>query len=145
MKRMLVVTLPPFSPCRVGEGKRAAISKQTWFTQKRVRSCIVFALGTEKVQTRQKMSKLDHFTVENVTNVSASWKLRGSNNFITFACVNHATYCEAGSMMIFSTVHSNVTAVALDCFYLCWRVDKFFEVLVNKVNPNFQEFIIKEE
>ena len=30
-------------PCRVGEGKRAAISKQTCFSQKRVRSYIVLA------------------------------------------------------------------------------------------------------
>ena len=30
-KRMLVLKLPPFFPCRVGEGKRAAISKQTCF------------------------------------------------------------------------------------------------------------------
>ena len=44
MKRMLILKLPPFFPCRVGEGKRAAISKQTCFSQKRVRSYIVLAL-----------------------------------------------------------------------------------------------------
>ena len=44
VKCMLVLKLPPFFPCRVDEGKRAAISKQTWFSQKRVRSYIVLAL-----------------------------------------------------------------------------------------------------
>ena len=39
VKRMLVLKLPPFFPSRVGEGKRAAISKQ-----KQVRSYIVLAL-----------------------------------------------------------------------------------------------------
>ena len=29
VKRMLVLKFPPFFPCRVGEGKRAANSKQT--------------------------------------------------------------------------------------------------------------------
>ena len=42
--RMLVLKLPPFFPCHVGEGKRAAISKQTCFSQKGVRSYIVLAL-----------------------------------------------------------------------------------------------------
>ena len=41
---MLFLKLPPFFPCRVGEGKRAAISKQTCFSQNRVRSYIVLAL-----------------------------------------------------------------------------------------------------
>ena len=41
---MLVLKLPPFFPCRVSEGKRAAISSQTCFSQKRVRSYIVLAL-----------------------------------------------------------------------------------------------------
>ena len=41
MKRMLGLKLPPFFLCRVGEGKRAAILNQTWFSQKRVRSSIV--------------------------------------------------------------------------------------------------------
>ena len=45
VKRMLVLKLPPFFPCRVAEGKRAAISKQTCFSQKRVRSYIVLALA----------------------------------------------------------------------------------------------------
>ena len=31
-------------PCCVGEEKRAAISKQTYVSQKRVRSCIALAL-----------------------------------------------------------------------------------------------------
>ena len=44
VKRMLVLKLPPFFPCRVGKGKRAAISKQTLFSQKRVRCYIVLAL-----------------------------------------------------------------------------------------------------
>ena len=44
MKRMLVLKLPTFFPCRVGEGEKAAISKQTSFSQKRVRSYIVLAL-----------------------------------------------------------------------------------------------------
>ena len=44
-KRMLVLKMPPFFPCRVvGDGKRAAISKQTCFSQKRVRSYIFLAL-----------------------------------------------------------------------------------------------------
>ena len=38
---MLVLKLPPFFPCRVGEGKRAAN-----FSQKRVRSYIVLTLGS---------------------------------------------------------------------------------------------------
>ena len=38
VKSMLVLKLPHFFPCREGEGKRAAISKQTCFSQKRVRS-----------------------------------------------------------------------------------------------------------
>ena len=42
---MFVLKLPPFFPCRVGEGKRAAISKQTCFSQKRVRSYTVLALN----------------------------------------------------------------------------------------------------
>ena len=42
---MLVLKLPLFSPCRVGEGKRAAIWKQTRSSQKRVRSYIVLALA----------------------------------------------------------------------------------------------------
>ena len=41
---MLALKLPPFFPCRVGEGKRAAISKQICVLQKRVRSYIVLAL-----------------------------------------------------------------------------------------------------
>ena len=45
VKRMIVLKLPPFFPCRVGEEKRAAISKQTCFSQKRVRSYIVLALN----------------------------------------------------------------------------------------------------
>ena len=42
VKRMLDLKLSPFFPCHghVGEGKRAAISKQTCFSQKRVRSYI---------------------------------------------------------------------------------------------------------
>ena len=35
-------------PFRVGEGERAATSKQTWFSQKRVRSYIVLALEHKK-------------------------------------------------------------------------------------------------
>ena len=51
---MLVLKLPPVFPCRVGEGKRAAISKQTCFSQKRVHSYIVLALGeTMFFSTRQ--------------------------------------------------------------------------------------------
>ena len=42
---MLVLKLPPYLPCRVGEGKRAVISKQTCSSQKRIRSYIVLALG----------------------------------------------------------------------------------------------------
>ena len=45
VKHILVLKLPPFSPCCIGEEKRAAISKQTCFSQKRVRSYIVLALG----------------------------------------------------------------------------------------------------
>ena len=45
---MLVLKLPPFFPCRVGEGKMAAISKQTCFSQKRVRPYIVLALAAEQ-------------------------------------------------------------------------------------------------
>ena len=44
MKSMPVLKLPPFIPCRVGEGKRAAISKETCFSQKRDRSYFVLAL-----------------------------------------------------------------------------------------------------
>ena len=44
-KCMLVLNLPRFFPYHVGGGKRAAISKQTCFSQKRVRSYIVLALG----------------------------------------------------------------------------------------------------
>ena len=44
VKSMLVLKLARFFPCRVGEGKRAAISKPTCFSQKRVRSYIVLAL-----------------------------------------------------------------------------------------------------
>ena len=44
VKRMLGLKLPPFFPCRVGEGKRTPITKQTCFSQKRVRSYIVLAL-----------------------------------------------------------------------------------------------------
>ena len=44
VKRMFILKLPPFFPCRVGERKRAAISKQTCDSQKRVRSYIVLAL-----------------------------------------------------------------------------------------------------
>ena len=43
-KRMSVLKLPPFFPCRVSEGKSAAISKQTCVSQKRARSYIVLAL-----------------------------------------------------------------------------------------------------
>ena len=50
VKRMLVLKLPPFFPCRVGEGERAAISKQTCFSQKRVHSCIVLALVSVKTE-----------------------------------------------------------------------------------------------
>ena len=49
VKRMLALKLPPFFPCRVGDGKRAAISKQTCFSQKRVRSYIVLALESKFV------------------------------------------------------------------------------------------------
>ena len=38
------VKLPPFFPCRFGERKRAAISKQKCFSQKRVSSHIALAL-----------------------------------------------------------------------------------------------------
>ena len=48
VKSMFVLKLPPIFPCRVGEGKSAAISKQTCFSQKRVRSYIVLALGYSK-------------------------------------------------------------------------------------------------
>ena len=44
VKGMLVFKLARYFPCRVGEGKRAANSKQTCFSQKRVRSYIVLAL-----------------------------------------------------------------------------------------------------
>ena len=44
MKRMLVLKLPPIFPCRVGERKMAAISKQTFISKKQVRSYIVLAL-----------------------------------------------------------------------------------------------------
>ena len=37
--------MPPFFPSRVGKRKRAAISKQSCFSQKRVRSYIVLALN----------------------------------------------------------------------------------------------------
>ena len=50
---------PPFSPCCVGEGKKAAISKQTCFSQKRVRSYIVLALGKKtKMAARDLMQIL---------------------------------------------------------------------------------------
>ena len=49
VKRMLVLNLPPFFPCRVGERKRAVISKQTCFSQKRVRSYNVLALEAEYI------------------------------------------------------------------------------------------------
>ena len=42
--RMPVLKLPIFFPCRVDGGKRAAISNQTCFSQKRVRSYNVLAL-----------------------------------------------------------------------------------------------------
>ena len=44
VNRMLVLKLPPFFHCRADEGKRAANSKQIFFSQKRVRSYIVLAL-----------------------------------------------------------------------------------------------------
>ena len=44
VKRMLILKLPSFFPCRFGEGKRAVISKQTCFSQKQIRSYIVLAL-----------------------------------------------------------------------------------------------------
>ena len=44
VKCMLVLKLTPFFPCRVGEGKRAAISKLACVSQKRILSCIVLAL-----------------------------------------------------------------------------------------------------
>ena len=52
-KRMIVLKLPPFFPCCVGQGKRAAISIQTRASQKRVPSYIVLALGHDMtVRTR---------------------------------------------------------------------------------------------
>ena len=47
VKNMLFSKLPRFFPCRVGEGKSAAISKQTCFSQNRVSSYIVLTLGSE--------------------------------------------------------------------------------------------------
>ena len=44
MKHIFVLTLPQFFPCHVGERKRAAISKQTFVSKKRVLSYIVLAL-----------------------------------------------------------------------------------------------------
>ena len=48
---MLVLKLPPFSPCREGDGKRAATSKQTLISQKRVR--FLYCLSSRCVQKRQ--------------------------------------------------------------------------------------------
>ena len=56
VKRMLVLKLPPFFPCRVGEGKGAAISKQTCFSQKRVRSYIVLALDCRRIKRFEKLT-----------------------------------------------------------------------------------------
>ena len=44
VKRMLVLKLPPFFPWREGEGKRAAISKQTCFQQKRTKNILLTKL-----------------------------------------------------------------------------------------------------
>ena len=49
VKRMFVLKLPPFFPCRVGERKRAAISKQIFVPKKRVRSYNVLALEAEYI------------------------------------------------------------------------------------------------
>ena len=45
VKSLMVLKLPRFFPCRVGEWKKAAISKQTCVSQKWVRSYIVLALS----------------------------------------------------------------------------------------------------
>ena len=49
---MFVLKLPPFSPCRVAEGKRAAISNQTCISQKRGRSYIVLAIVYVQIELK---------------------------------------------------------------------------------------------
>ena len=49
VKYMFVLKLPPFFPHLHGKGKRAAISRQTCVSQKRIRSYIVLALVSCKV------------------------------------------------------------------------------------------------
>ena len=56
MKRILVLKLQPFFSRRVSEGKRAAISKQTWFSQKRFRTYIVLALMQELLKDGKESS-----------------------------------------------------------------------------------------
>ena len=52
MKNMFVLKLPPFFPCRVGEGKSAAISELAYFSKKRVRFYIALALDIWLLNTR---------------------------------------------------------------------------------------------
>ena len=62
MKRTLILKLPPFFPCRLGEEKRAAISRQACYSQNRVRSYIVLALGCRKSTTNLSVSLSGHRT-----------------------------------------------------------------------------------
>ena len=52
---MLVLKLPPFFPHLDGKGKRAAISKLAYFSQKRIRSFII--LGLDEFQNHILFSK----------------------------------------------------------------------------------------
>ena len=84
---MLVLKLPRFFSCRVGEGTGAAISKETCFSQKRVRSYIVLALVSTSRSATKNTDNPHDFKNLNVN--SGNYQTLSNENHYIFRNVTH--------------------------------------------------------
>ena len=118
---MLVLKLPRFFSCRVGEGTGAAISKETCFSQKRVRSYIVLALDWAVQCTWRKEFRA--FVIFKRKNVATRLHLKTSmvcahkSRFVAFEwLINNLSICR--HFMLWNLLHkenSNWEAINVFC------------------------------